>query len=143
MILEGIQRSVELTQDPNPVNKKAPAGYRVSSIEFDAQTGQPKADASNAHDALADIMTNPDDSVCPGNCFRPAGLAFDQAGRLWMTSDTTGEIYVLQKTGGDTGTFVMPEGADENGAGRLLGGWGGQAVLYGVVGVVGAWLAVL
>lgn len=120
------------------VNKKSPAGYRVSSIEFDAKTGQPKADPSNAHDALTDIITNPDNSVCPGSCFRPAGLAFDQAGRMWMTSDTTGEIYVLQKTGG-AGTFVMPKGANNNGAGRLLAG---QAMMYGVVGVAGAWLAV-
>ena len=134
-------RLVGLTYCSNKVNKKAPAGYRVSSIEFDAKTGQPKADPTNAHDALTDIITNPDNSVCPGSCFRPAGLTFDQAGRLWMTSDTTGEIYVLQKTGGATGTFVMPASAGKNGAARLLGGWGGQAVLYGVVGAVGAWLA--
>ncbi|KAM7208371.1 Soluble quinoprotein glucose/sorbosone dehydrogenase [Naviculisporaceae sp. PSN 640] len=124
-------------------NKKSPAGYRISAVPFDPSTGQPKASAQQSHDASAmiDIMTNPDNTVCPGDCFRPAGLAFDSAGRLWMSSDTTGEIFVLQKTDTDTGVFVMPEGATggkSNGAGRLSGGmgWGYLAGL-----MVAGWFA--
>lgn len=45
-------------------------------------------------------MWNADNSNCPGKCFRPVGLALDsgaQGGknRLFMTSDATGEIFVV------------------------------------------------
>ncbi|KAG4417817.1 hypothetical protein IFR04_009025 [Cadophora malorum] len=51
-----------------------------------------------------DIFWNPDVARCQGNgpsfssgCFRPAGLGFDSAGRLYMTSDISsdGELWVL------------------------------------------------
>ncbi|PVH76304.1 iron reductase domain protein [Cadophora sp. DSE1049] len=51
-----------------------------------------------------DIFWNPDVTKCQGNgpsfssgCFRPAGLGFDSAGRLYMTSDISsdGELWVL------------------------------------------------
>jgi hypothetical protein len=51
-------------------------------------------------------MSNPNVASCAGNgpsmssgCFRPAGLAFDSQGRMYMTSDTSseGEIWVLGK----------------------------------------------
>jgi hypothetical protein len=53
-----------------------------------------------------DIFWNTDVTKCAGNgpsfssgCFRPAGLAFDKAGRLYMTSDTStnGELWILGK----------------------------------------------
>ncbi|KAK4211526.1 soluble quino protein glucose/sorbosone dehydrogenase [Rhypophila decipiens] len=114
-------------------NKKSPAGYRVSAIPFDSAKGQPKASVADSHspDAMIDIMTNPDNTVCPGNCFRPAGLAFDSAGRLWMSSDTTGEIFVLTKTDdAGAGVFVLPEGhKGTNAAQKLNLGWGMYAGL--------------
>jgi hypothetical protein len=66
--------------------------------------------------ALTDIMSNPDVSKCPDKCFRPVGLAWDSKGRLWMASDSTGEIYVLQKGAGTptssaSGTIVTETGA--------------------------------
>jgi hypothetical protein len=33
-------------------------------------------------------------------CFRPTGIAFDSKGRLFMASDSTGEIYVITRTDG-------------------------------------------
>ncbi|TVY15574.1 L-sorbosone dehydrogenase [Lachnellula arida] len=78
-----------------------PTGYKVSSIAF--SNGSPVA-ASDSTDALTDIMTNYDNSKCPDNCFRPAGLALDSLGRLFMSSDATGEIYVLVKTSSATPT---------------------------------------
>lgn len=48
--------------------------------------------------AAKDIMTNVDNGNCPDACFRPVGLALDARGRLFMSSDATGEIYVLAKT---------------------------------------------
>ena len=44
-------------------------------------------------------MINPDNSKCPEDCFRPVGLALDSKERLFMSSDSTGEIYVLVKSG--------------------------------------------
>ncbi|KAH8896680.1 soluble quino protein glucose dehydrogenase [Thozetella sp. PMI_491] len=95
-------------------DKTDPVGYRLSSIAFNAATGEPVA-ASDSTTALSDIISNPDHTKCPDNCFRPVGLAWDSAGRLWMSSDTTGELYVLQKTSSTptataSGTIVTPTG---------------------------------
>ncbi|KAK3693188.1 soluble quino protein glucose/sorbosone dehydrogenase [Podospora appendiculata] len=119
-------------------DKTNPVGYRVSSIAFDAKTGDPVAKA-NSTDFLTDILSNDAKSVCPGACFRPAGLAFDAAGRLWMTADSTGEIYVLEKLDGTptataSGTIVTATGTAKNAAPAVrVGGWG----LAGLVAVVG------
>lgn len=56
-----------------------------------------------SNSAAKDIFANPDVTRCAGNgpsassgCFRPAGLAFDKGGRLYMTSDVAnGELWVL------------------------------------------------
>ncbi|KAF1999420.1 iron reductase domain protein [Amniculicola lignicola CBS 123094] len=56
--------------------------------------------------AAKDIFWNPDVTKCAGNgpsfssgCFRPAGLGWDKAQRLYMTSDTSaGEVWVLGKS---------------------------------------------
>ncbi len=58
--------------------------------------GQP-VDAPDSTTATQDILSNPDLTACPGNCFRPVGVALDKLGRIYMTSDSTGELYVLQK----------------------------------------------
>ncbi|CAK7202694.1 hypothetical protein SEUCBS139899_005421 [Sporothrix eucalyptigena] len=70
-------------------------GYKVSQIAFSG--GEP-VEPSDSTTATQDIFYNADLSVCPGQCFRPVGLAMDTKGRLFVSSDTTGEIYVLQKT---------------------------------------------
>ena len=38
-------------------------------------------------------MENSNVGGCPNSCFRPVGLDFDQKGRLFVSSDTSGEIY--------------------------------------------------
>lgn len=58
-------------------------------------------------------MYNKDLSACPGQCFRPVGLAWDAQNRLFMTSDSTGEIYILRQddatpTSTTPGTFATP-----------------------------------
>lgn len=60
------------------------------------ENGEPVAASDNTTAAL-DIFANVDNDACPDNCFRPAGLAFDTQGRLFMTSDATGEIYVIAR----------------------------------------------
>ncbi|KAH8884993.1 glucose sorbosone dehydrogenase [Thozetella sp. PMI_491] len=76
-------------------NRSPPIGYRLTQIAF--ANGEPVEPATSTT-ALIDIMTNSNLNLCPGSCFRPVGLALDSAGRLFMTSDATGEIYVLLET---------------------------------------------
>ncbi len=71
-----------------------PSGYKLSVIPF--ANGEPVAAADN-NTAYTDIFTNADNSACPDNCFKPVGIAIDKKGRLFMSSDATGEIYVLAR----------------------------------------------
>ena len=85
---------------PSPANERErdrtdPVGYKVSSIAF--SNGSPVAQ-SNSLTSITDIFTNADNTQCPNSCFRPVGLDLDSQGRLFMSSDSTGEIYVLVKT---------------------------------------------
>ncbi|KAJ4367352.1 hypothetical protein N0V83_006933 [Neocucurbitaria cava] len=82
-------------------NREEPIGYKLVFVQFDGN-GSPTASA-NSSTAAVDIVSNPDLSACPSNCFRPVGLAWDSQGRLFMSSDSTGEIYVVTK---DDGTGV-------------------------------------
>ncbi|RDW66313.1 soluble quino protein glucose dehydrogenase [Coleophoma cylindrospora] len=81
-------------------DRTAPVGYKVAAIAFN--NGQPVA-ASDSLTATTDIFVNTDNANCPDSCFRPVGLALDQKQRLFMSSDATGEIYVLAKTGASSG----------------------------------------
>ncbi|KAL2255934.1 hypothetical protein VTK26DRAFT_2458 [Humicola hyalothermophila] len=129
-------------------DRSSPVGYRVSSIAFNPSTGEPVARADSTSAIAADIITNPDHGACPDNCFRPVGLAFDAQGRLWMASDSTGEIYVLQRTGeGGEGRFVGAggdggdgQGADEENAAVTVRN-GAFAMGWLVAAGVGVWLA--
>lgn len=49
-------------------------------------------------------MSNPDLAACPENCFRPVGLAIDDQGRMFMSSDSTNEIWVLAEASTSTST---------------------------------------
>jgi hypothetical protein len=124
-----------------------PVGYVLSVISFNPTTGEPTADASSTT-ALSSIMSNPDLKVCPDKCFRPVGLAWDSKGRLWMSSDSTGEIFVLQKnattatgTATASGTVVTATGKP-NAAGTM---WqkSTAALCYGAALVVGGMLMTL
>ena len=50
-----------------------------------------------------------DSSVCPSDCFRPTGLAFDSKGNLFMASDATGSIYVIERADGKSVDSVDAE----------------------------------
>ncbi|RDL38689.1 Soluble quinoprotein glucose dehydrogenase [Venustampulla echinocandica] len=71
-------------------------GYRVDRVEFGSD-GQPKEPLTNPMPATH-IMQNTNAANCQSGCFRPCGLAFDSKERLFMTSDSTGELYVLTGT---------------------------------------------
>jgi len=76
-----------------------PVGYKLSVIEF--ANGSP-TQPSNSMTAAMDVLTNANNSVCPNGCFRPVGLAWDSSGRLFMSSDSTGEIYVILQANGNS-----------------------------------------
>lgn len=106
----------------------------MSTVEFDASRGQPR-ELSNSTTALKDLIFNGDGHNCPDNCMRPVGLAWDVKGRLWVTADSTGEIYVLEKqletpTAGDG--IMVTEQAKSAAAGSVAT-WGGLGLLFHAV----------
>ncbi|KUI53566.1 L-sorbosone dehydrogenase [Cytospora mali] len=101
-----------------------PVGYVLSSVQFDNTTGEPVA-APDSTTATVDVLSNADLSKCPGSCFRPVGLAWDGQGRLFVSSDATGEVYVLQKVefsaSGGVGTGTGTGTASGTGSGTGTG----------------------
>lgn len=66
-----------------------------------------------------DIMWNPDLTECPKRCFEPVGVAFDEYGRVWMSSDESGEIYMVTPPewyGNGTVRVDEPEDSQSSGA---------------------------
>ncbi|KAM0250200.1 hypothetical protein ACHAQJ_008743 [Trichoderma viride] len=95
-------------------NREDPTGYRIVSLAFGSDS-QPTA-LQNSTDAITDIITNANLSNCPDQCFRPVGLAWDSTGRLWFSSDATGEIFVLEQTNSSSnGTGGSGGGASSGG----------------------------
>ncbi|KAF2254542.1 glucose sorbosone dehydrogenase [Trematosphaeria pertusa] len=78
-------------------NRQPPDGYRLSKIAFDPATGMP-TEPSTSTTAAINVMSNPSNSACPTRCFRPVDLAFDAKGRLFMTSDSSNEVWVIGGT---------------------------------------------
>ncbi|KAF2654383.1 soluble quino protein glucose dehydrogenase [Lophiostoma macrostomum CBS 122681] len=86
-------------------DRDEPIGYKLAVISF--ENGQP-TEPSNSTTAAIDIVTNPDLSKCPDQCLRPVGLAWDSQGRLFMSSDSTGEIYVITRSDGSSANDANP-----------------------------------
>lgn len=53
--------------------------------------------AADSQTAAVDIFANADNLKCSDECFRPVGFAIDGQGRVFVSSDATGELYVLAK----------------------------------------------
>ena len=98
-------------------DRSDPVGYKLSVLPF--QDGEPIAAPDN-NTAITDVFWNVDNSVCPQNCFRPVGIAFDGQGRLFVSSDATGEIYVVAKDSSEgtpaTDTSSSPRPSSTSGA---------------------------
>lgn len=77
-----------------------PVGYKVSVLQF--ANGEPVA-PPNSTTSLTDVFVNADNSRCTDQCFRPVGLALDTQGRLFVSSDLTGEVYVILREGTASG----------------------------------------
>lgn len=80
-----------------------PVGYKLSVIEM--ANGSP-VQPSNSTTAAVDIIANQNNTDCPTGCFRPVGLAWDSEGRLFMSSDATGEIYSILRADGNATSTV-------------------------------------
>lgn len=100
-------------------NRDEPAGYYLGSLAF--SSGQP-IEPSTSTTASRAVLSNADVKSCPGSCFRPVGIAIDprNSTRIFMTSDSTGEIYALQKVEMSAGTA--------GGGGGSGGGSGGTSL---------------
>ena len=96
-------------------DRSEPSGYKLSMIPF--ANGEPVAKPDN-NTSYIDIFANSDDGDCPDNCFRPVGIAIDGQGRLFMSSDSTGEIYVIarEQSPDGTGGGAAPQGEGADGA---------------------------
>jgi len=75
-----------------------PVGYKVSVVAFN-KDGEP-VDRLQSLTATRDIFANQDNSKCPNDCFRPAGMAIDSQGRIYVSSDASGEVYLISKVSG-------------------------------------------
>jgi hypothetical protein len=104
-----------------PGNRPEKVGYSVNVIAWDSASGRPKA-ASDSKDAAVAVFSNKDLTKCPRGCFRPVGLAWGTQERLFVASDTTGEIYVIANDGGkDSSAAHLAPSAAVLVAGMLLG----------------------
>jgi hypothetical protein len=54
--------------------------------------------------AYSDLFYNKDETMCSTGCFRPVGLSWSPLGDLYVSSDVSGEIFILRRTGGTTTT---------------------------------------
>ncbi|KAI1463828.1 uncharacterized protein F4812DRAFT_453363 [Daldinia caldariorum] len=81
-------------------DRDPPAGYKLVAVPFKRDPGDNGAYApvapANSKTGYVDIFYPPDEGKCSSsNCTRPVGLVFDKAGELYMSSDTSGEIFKL------------------------------------------------
>lgn len=73
-------------------------GYKLSVVDF--KDGEP-VEPLTSKTAAIDILSNENVDKCgDDDCFRPVGLAWNADGVLFMSSDTTGEIYAVLRVDG-------------------------------------------
>ncbi|KAK8040273.1 hypothetical protein PG991_000061 [Apiospora marii] len=81
-------------------NRDPPQGYKLVAVPFTTQQDgsyRPVADLSTKR-GYTDILYPDSEAACSAStCTRPCGLVWDAAGRLYMTSDSSGEIFLLSK----------------------------------------------
>ncbi|KAI5118404.1 hypothetical protein M0805_007538 [Coniferiporia weirii] len=73
-----------------------PTGYGVVRIPWTSDGSGPIAspDSTTGYEFIIHV---PDLTLCPDSCVRPVGLAFDRNGRLFVSSDSTGEVFYVQQ----------------------------------------------
>jgi len=88
---------------------------------------------STSKDAAIDIVQDAGVTSCYNSeCFRPVGLAWDSKGRLYFSSDETGEIWaILREDGISTNSAKAPKHGLSGGSGGGSGSGGGDAANAG------------
>ena len=105
--------------------------------------GEP-VDGPDSKTAAIDIFGNQDNSKCPQGCLRPVGIAFDQQGRMFVSSDATGEIYVVMRDTNSAGA-PTPSGTSTSASTSPTSGTSdrlvGSYLFAGLLAVLAAFLA--
>ncbi|KAH9889703.1 soluble quino protein glucose/sorbosone dehydrogenase [Xylariomycetidae sp. FL2044] len=86
-------------------DRRSPAGYKVVGIPFTTTRNAAGNAGSTLYEPVAaadsptgwyDVWFPPDETACSEeSCARPVGLVFDRAGRLYVTCDASGEVFLL------------------------------------------------
>lgn len=118
-------------------NRDEAVGYNLGMVRFDAGSGEP-TEGRESREGVVEVLGNGEVKGCPEGCFRPVGVAVDGEGRVFMTSDSTGEVFVVRRK--EKGGGVEEEGGAGIGSGAA-GRGGGVGWMGVVVGV--AWGVVL
>ncbi|KAI0880538.1 uncharacterized protein GGS22DRAFT_193116 [Annulohypoxylon maeteangense] len=82
-------------------DRNPPVGYKLVAVPFThaSQGGYDPVAPANSNTGYVDIFYPPNEGNCSSStCIRPVGLVFDAAGRLYMTSDTSGEVFMLGRS---------------------------------------------
>lgn len=80
-------------------NRVPPTGYKVVTIPGKVSGGawSPIAPLSSTT-GYTDLLTNQDVNACSAGCWRPVGLAWQKGSKkLYVSSDATGEVFVMYK----------------------------------------------
>jgi glucose/arabinose dehydrogenase len=82
-------------------NRSPPQGYKLISIPFKStSSGYAPVAALNNAKGFTDVFYSPSENTCSSTrCARPVGLVFDAQGRIYMTSDASGELFLLSQAG--------------------------------------------
>lgn len=75
-------------------NRQPPTGYGVVRVPWGSGVSSPEA-AVNDKKGYEFVIQASDLNSCPSACIRPVGLDFDSFGRLFVSSDATGEVCRL------------------------------------------------
>ncbi|KAG8719505.1 hypothetical protein FRC08_002687, partial [Ceratobasidium sp. 394] len=70
--------------------------YSVVRIPF-KKDGSGPVKGPEAKDGYETLVGMADTSKCPDECIRPVGIVFDQQGRMIVSSDDSGEIFMVQR----------------------------------------------
>jgi hypothetical protein len=83
--------------------------------------GQP-VEAADEKDPEMRVLWNGDLMACPERCFRPAGVAVGQEGEVFVTGDSTGDLWVVKRTGENAGGGAEGQGeSGGSGSGNVNG----------------------
>ncbi|KAG8738889.1 hypothetical protein FRC10_006406 [Ceratobasidium sp. 414] len=70
-------------------------GHKVIRIPWAKNQDQPAA-PYGSRNGYVTVVSAPDPTNCNGTCIRPVSFAWDKLGKLYVSSDATGEVFVIK-----------------------------------------------